>query len=137
MISTFLSKNSCLTKAEEWDEIHANMDDAYVFIVEPIIADISILYSKRAVSNHNSIDMLDELSISGKDLLSLLYSGVIDIDKITNKDKTKSDIRHILFKQLKKLGWSRLQILTAFRDIKNLFSTNHFTDKEIKYEFSK
>ena len=81
--------------------------------------------------------MLDELSISGKDLLSLLYSGVIDIDKITNKDKTKSDIRHILFKQLKNLGWSRQQILTAFRDIKNLFSTNHFTDKDIKYEFSK
>ena len=93
----------------------------------------------RSLIHHtaqDTIDLLDELSPDGKLLLALFESGEADIKKVYNHCKIKQGTKPI-FKYLLRLGWTRKQILTGLRDIKNLLSSETmYTDKEIKYEFS-
>ena len=109
---------------------------SYYSLREEHIYAETIRSQKYCALSQNTIDMLDELGADAKNILTVFESGVLDIKKIYNQNKIKHGIKPI-FRRLLRLGWTRKQILTGLRDIKNLLNTKTvYTDKEIKYEFS-
>ena len=63
------------------------------------------------------IDWLDELTEDSKILITMVYEGEMDFDKLVHESRV--GIRYV-FKFLRNKGWSRVRIHRCFKDLKRL-----------------
>lgn len=72
--------------------------------------------------NTSLIEILDEISIDGKNLILLYRSGEMDLEEIYKGKFSSNNRKRPMFRFLKQRGWTRKQIINSFRDIEKIFS---------------